>query len=73
MRQLTFDETKSVGGAADCNDLTVSISLTGPSVSGSVSAWMGCAGQLSTALGDAVYGQWSHFSLGIPYGTAHVA
>jgi hypothetical protein len=73
MRQLTVEETTAVGGAADCSDLTLSITRVGPTISGSFDAWYGCAVQLSHSIGDAVYGQWSHFTLGIPYGSAHVA
>jgi hypothetical protein len=67
MRQVSIEETKAVGGA-DCGDLTMSVGLTGVSISGSLNDWGDCYNRLS----DAVSGFGAHYSTGIPYGEAHV-
>lgn len=70
MRQLTFDETVAVGGAVlDCGDLSLSLSITGASISGSLKAWDRCL----TSIGDTINGQIASFNAGIPYAYAHVA
>lgn len=72
MRQISFDEAGAVSGA-DCGDLTMSIGLTGVSVSGSLSDWGSCVYSGYTFMTD-MYNSWSsHYSTGIPYGYAHVA
>lgn len=67
MRQVSIEETKAVGGA-DCGDLTMSVGLTGVSISGSLSDWVDCYNRLS----DTISGYAAHYSTGIPYGEAHV-
>lgn len=72
MRRLNLDEMKSVGGAGGCDDLSLSVSIAGPTVGGSVGAWLRCYNSVGPAISDAVYGLWSHYRLGIPYGQVHV-
>jgi hypothetical protein len=70
MRQLTLDETAAVGGAVlDCGDLSVSLSLTGASISGSLNAWDRCL----TSIADTINGRIASFDAGIPYALVHVA
>jgi hypothetical protein len=66
MRQVSIEEAMAVAGA-DCGDLTVSVGLTGVSISGSLSDWADCYNRLS----DAITGIGAHYSTGIPYGEAH--
>jgi hypothetical protein len=72
MRQISFEEEKAVGGA-NCGDLTMSISLTGVSISGSLDSWGSCVDGLTTSLMDGYNAFDAHWSTGIPYGEAHVA
>lgn len=71
MRQISFDEAGAVSGA-DCGDLTMSIGLTGVSVSGSLSDWGSCFGSGLNYMNDLYNGWSSSYSAGIPYGYAHV-
>lgn len=68
MRQLSFEEVQAVSGAG-CEDLTMTVSITGVSINGSLGNWASC---LAT-VGDTLTGYWAHFTTGIPYGQAHVA
>lgn len=68
MRQLAFNEVRAVSGAG-CEDLTMTVSITGVSINGTLSNWASCVERFS----DAMTGQWAHFTTGIPYGQAHVA
>lgn len=67
MRQISIAEAKAVGGAA-CSDLTMSVGLTGVTVSGSLRDWADCFDRL----GDAINAFGAHYSTGIGYGEAHV-
>ncbi|HEX5638376.1 MAG TPA: hypothetical protein VFX81_01120 [Burkholderiaceae bacterium] len=67
MRQLSNEEMKDVSGAL-CSSLTLSFSVTGPTISGRLGDWMDCYNRLS----DRVYAEYAHYSTGIRYGEAHV-
>ena len=71
MRQISIEEAAAVGGGA-CEDLTMSIGLTGVSISGSLSNWADCGNVVSTWLSDTFNSFDAHLSTGIPYGDAHV-
>ena len=71
MRQVSIEETRAVGGAA-CGDLTMSVGLTGVSISGSLNDWNDCLGTLGNFVMDTISGYGAHYSTGIPYGEAHV-
>ena len=72
MRQVSFDEAAAVGGAA-CGDLTMSVGLTGVSISGSLDNWASCVDGAAAWISDAYNGLSSHYITGIPYGDPHVA
>ena len=67
MRQLSNEEMKDVSGAL-CSNLTLSFSITGASIGGSLGDWRDCYNVIS----DRVYGEYAHYSTGIGYGEAHV-
>jgi hypothetical protein len=67
MRQISNEEMKEVGGAL-CSNLTLSFSITGASISGSLGDWADCYHYAS----DRVSGYMAHYSTGIGYGEAHV-
>ena len=71
MRQISIEEAGAVSGA-NCNDLTMTIGLTGASVTGSLSNWGSCFNTLSDWATDKYYGYTSTYDAGIPYGEAHV-
>ena len=71
MRQISFEESAAVGGA-ECGDLTMSVGLTGVSISGSLSDWGSCLDGASAWISDTYNGLSAHFSTGIPYGEPHV-
>lgn len=71
MRQVSFDEAAAVGGA-ECGDLTMSVGLTGVTISGSLDDWASCIDSAYGWIGDTYNGFSSHFSAGIPYGDPHV-
>lgn len=72
MRQVSFDEAAVVGGA-ECGDLTMSVGLTGVSLTGSVSTWEGCMTSIYNGISDTLTGYGAHYITGIPYGEPHVA
>lgn len=67
MRQISNEEMKDVSGAL-CSSLTLSFSVTGPTISGRLGDWADCYARFS----DRVYAEWAHYSTGIEYGTPHV-
>jgi len=71
MRQVSFDEAAAVGGA-ECGGLTMSVGLTGVSISGSLENWNSCFDAFSGWLSDSYNGISAHLSTGIPYGEPHV-
>lgn len=71
MRTVSFEEAAAVGGAA-CQDLTMSVGLTGVSISGSLGDWGSCIGGAADWITDAFNGFGAHYSTGIPYGEPHV-
>jgi hypothetical protein len=71
MRQVSFEESAAVGGAA-CGDLTMSVGLTGVSVSGSLSDWGSCFNNTANWLSDSYNSYYASSVTGIPYGEAHV-
>jgi len=71
MRQISFEESAAVGGAA-CGDLTMSVGLTGVSISGSLDNWASCIEGAAAWMSDTYNGFSSHYSTGIPYGEPHV-
>jgi hypothetical protein len=71
MRQVSFDEAAAVGGA-DCGDLTMSVGLTGVTISGSLDNWGSCLDSASAWLSDTYTSFSAHYSTGIPYGEPHV-
>jgi hypothetical protein len=71
MRQVSFEESAAVGGAA-CGDLTMSLGLTGVSVSGSLSDWGSCFNNAANWLSDSYNSYYASSVTGIPYGEAHV-
>lgn len=70
MRTVSFEEAAAVGGAA-CEDLTMSVGLTGVSISGSLGDWGSCIGGALGWISDTFYGFSAHYSTGIPYGEPH--
>jgi hypothetical protein len=68
MRHLAFEEVRAVSGAG-CEDLTMTVSITGVSINGTLSNWASCYDKFS----DTLSGYWAHYTTGIPYGQAHVA
>jgi hypothetical protein len=72
MRQISIEEAAAVGGA-DCGDLTMSVGITGVTVSGSLENWGSCVDAAANWLSDTYTGISSHYITGIPYGEAHVA
>ena len=72
MRQISLEETAAVGGA-DCGDLTMSVGLTGASISGSLSNWSSCVSSGLSWVADQYNGFTSQYLTGIPYGEPHVA
>jgi hypothetical protein len=71
MRQVSFDESAAVGGAA-CEDLTMSVSITGVSISGSLSDWSSCFNDAMNWASDTYNSYYAGSVTGIPYGQAHV-
>ena len=71
MRQVSFEESAAVGGAA-CGDLTMSVGLTGVSVSGSLSDWGSCFNNAANWFSDSYNSYYASSVTGIPYGEAHV-
>lgn len=71
MRQISIEEAGAVGGA-DCGDLSMSVSLSGVSISGSFDTWSSCLTSLGDWATDKYYGYDAHLTTGIPYGDAHV-
>ena len=71
MRQVSIEEAGAVSGAV-CSDLTMTIGLTGASISGSLSNWSDCLDMLGDWATDKYYGITSTYDAGIPYGEAHV-
>ena len=71
MRQISFEEAATVGGAA-CQDLTMSVGLTGVSITGSLSNWGSCVTDAANWLSDTYNSYYSSSVTGIPYGEAHV-
>jgi len=71
MRQISIEEAGAVAGAA-CGDLTMSIGLTGASISGSLDNWSSCLSGAVAWVSDGYTSVSSHYSTGIPYGEAHV-
>jgi hypothetical protein len=71
MRQLSLEESNAVGGAA-CDSLTLTFGLTGPSVSGSLGDWWGCASAASNYVSDLFGAFDAYMKTGIPYGEPHV-
>lgn len=71
MRQVSFDEAAAVGGA-ECGGLTMSLGLTGVSLTGSVSAWESCMTSIYNGVSDTLSGYGAHYTTGIPYGEPHV-
>ncbi len=71
MRQISMEEACSVSGA-DCGDLSMSVSISGVSISGSFDTWGSCLTALGDWATDMYYGYSSHYTTGIPYGEAHV-
>ncbi len=71
MRQISIEEAGAVGGA-DCGDLSMSVSLSGVSISGSFDTWGSCLSSLGDLVTDKYYGYTSQYTTGIPYGEAHV-
>ena len=67
MRQISTEEMKEVSGAL-CSNLTMSLGITGVSISGSLGDWMDCYNLFS----DRVYAGYAHYSTGIGYGEPHV-
>jgi hypothetical protein len=71
MRQISTEEMKDVSGAL-CSNLTMSIGLTGVSVSGSLGDWRGCLDTLGNFARDKLNAYDAHYSTGIRYGEAHI-
>ena len=71
MRQISFEETEEVGGAA-CEDLTMSFGFTGVSISGSLSDWSSCFNDAANWFSDTYNSYYAYSATGIPYGEAHV-
>ena len=71
MRTISYEESAAVGGAL-CEDLTMTVGLTGVSVSGSLSDWGKCFNDAVAWFSDAYYGAYATGVTGIPYGEAHV-
>jgi hypothetical protein len=71
MRQITTREAGAVSGA-NCGDLTMTIGITGASITGSISNWAGCFNTLGDWVTDMYYGATSTYDAGIPYGEPHV-
>jgi hypothetical protein len=71
MRQISFDEAAAVGGAA-CGGLTMSVSITGVSVSGSLDDWSSCFNDAANWISDTYNSYYASSATGIPYGEAHV-
>jgi len=71
MRQVSFEESAAVGGA-ECGDLTMSVGLTGVSISGSLSDWGNCFNDAVNWFGDSYNSYYASSVTGIPYGEAHV-
>ena len=67
MRQLSSEEVKEVSGAL-CSNLTMSLGITGVSISGSLGDWGDCF----RLAGDRLYSYGAHYSTGIGYGEPHV-
>jgi len=72
MRQISFEESAAVGGA-ECGDLTMSVGLTGVSISGSLSDWGSCFNDAVNWASDTYNSYYASSVTGIPYGAAHVA
>jgi len=71
MRQVSFEEAAAVGGAA-CEDLTMTIGLTGASITGSLSDWNSCFNDAVSWFSDTYNSYYAYSATGIPYGEAHV-
>ena len=71
MRQVSIDEAAAVSGAA-CSDLTMSVSITGVTVSGSLDNWSSCFNEAGNWLNDTYNSYYATSVTGIPYGEAHV-
>lgn len=71
MRHISFEEAESVAGAA-CMNLTLSIGLTGASVSGSLGDWADCLRVGSNLIADKYGALEGYLRTGIPYGEPHV-
>ena len=71
MRQVSFDEAAAVGGA-ECEDLTMSIGLTGVSISGSLGDWGSCFNDAVNWVSDTYNSYYASSATGIPYGEPHV-
>ncbi len=71
MRQISFEESAAVGGA-ECADLTMSVSITGVSISGSLSDWSSCFNDAMNWASDTYNSYYASSVTGIPYGQAHV-
>jgi hypothetical protein len=71
MRQVSFEEAAAVGGAA-CQDLTMSVGITGVTISGSLSNWGDCYNNAVNWFGDTYNSYYASTVTGIPYGEAHV-
>ncbi len=71
MRQISIEEAGAVGGAG-CGDLSMSVSISGVSISGSFDNWSSCLDYLSDWATDKYYGYSAQYETGIPYGEAHV-
>jgi hypothetical protein len=67
MRQISNEEMKEVGGAL-CGNVTMTLGITGISLSGSLNDWGDCY----TRFADRVYAEYVHYDTGIGYGAAHV-
>lgn len=72
MRQISFEESAAVGGAG-CGDLTMSVGLTGVTISGSLSDWGSCLNDAANWASDTYNSYYASSVTGIPYGEAHVA
>jgi hypothetical protein len=71
MRQLTFEESNCVSGAA-CDALTLTFGMTGPSLSGSLGSWLDCFNTISNYTVDLFGAFDAYMRTGIPYGESHV-
>ena len=71
MRQISMEETGAVSGAA-CGDVTMSVSITGVSLSGSLDDWSSCFTDASNWISDTYNGYYGSTVTGIPSGMAHV-